>query len=231
LAVPSTGTVLLFRELQVSPSHEEDVVKDAQGAAVRGKTRWRRFAVVAVPALAATGAIVVGMANGAIAASFSVSGSTFVVTADHLHGDGFVQYGGQVAEKNGTVHPVAVSGIKSATLSNLCQSVKVPNTPLVLVIRAGQDANNPVRATDLMIDMTQLTGNATFHNIAIGQDASTLDLGPDNAVGAAGGFGQQASSVDIDNLRQVAWYTSAGTFTLNGLNLSINTNGKECPDA
>ena len=39
-----------------------------------------------VPALAAAGAIVVGMANGAIAASFAVSGSTFKVSADELNG-------------------------------------------------------------------------------------------------------------------------------------------------
>jgi hypothetical protein len=213
-----------------SPSREEDLVKDVQGNPVRGRTRWRRFAVVTVPALAAAGAIVFGMANGAIAASFSVSGSTFIVTADHLHGDGFVQYGGTVTQKSGAVHPVAVSGIKNATLTNLCQSVQVPNTPIVLVIRAGQDKDHPVTATDLMIDMSQLQGDATFTNISIGQDASTLDKGPNGAQGATGGFGQQADQVDIDNLKQVAWSTSAGTFVLNGLNLSISTSGKSCPN-
>ncbi len=201
-------------------------MKHAQSAPVRGRTRWRRFAVVMVPALAAAGAIVVGMANGAIAASFAVSGSTFKVSADTLDGTGFVQYGGVAVEKNGTRHPVAVSGIKNASLSNLCQSVVVPGTPISLVIRAGQ--NTPATASDLLIDMTQLSGDATFTNISIGQDASTLSKGPANAVGVEGGFGQQADRVVINHLRQVAWSTSAGTFALNGLDLHVSLTKEEC---
>ena len=201
-------------------------MNDAQGSPVRGGTRWRRFAIALVPAVAIVGAIVVGMSNGAIAASFAVSGSTFKVSADKLVGNGFVQYGGLAVDKAGNAHPVAVSGIKSASLTNLCQSVVVPGTSISLVIRAGKTKD--VTATDLMIDMQQLSGDATFQNISIGQDASTLDKGPSTAVGQAGGFGQQADSVVITGLRQVAWSTSAGTFTLNGLDLSDSASGEQC---
>ena len=203
-------------------------MNDAQGSPGPGRTRWRRFAVALVPAVALAGAIVFGMANGAIAASFSVSGSTFKVSADKLEGDGFVQYGGIVTDKAGNVHPVAVSGIKSASLTNLCQSVVVPGTPISLVIRAGRDPLHPATATGLLIDMTQLSGDATFENISIGQDASTLNKGPGTAVGQAGGFGQQADKVTILGLHQVAWSTSAGTFTLNGLDLHVSLSKEEC---
>ena len=199
----------------------------AQSSVVRGRTRWRRFAVVTVPAVAIVGAIVIGMANGAIAASFAVSGSTFKVSADVLDGTGFVQYGGLVKDKAGNLHPVAVSGIKSAKLTNLCQSVVAPGG-ISLVIRAGTDPNNPATATDLLIDMQQLSGDAEFTNISIGQDASTLDKGPANAVGQAGGFGQQADHVKITGLRQVAWSTSAGTFLLKGLDLHVSLTGEQC---
>jgi hypothetical protein len=194
---------------------------------VRGRTRWRRFAVVTVPAVVAAGAIVVGMANGAIAASFAVSGSTFKVSADLLDGTGFVQYGGLAVDKAGNKHPIAVSGIKSAKLTNLCQSVVAPGG-ISLVIRAGTEKDTPATATDLLIDMTQLSGDAEFTNINIGQDASTLDKGPANAAGQAGGFGQQADTVKIKGLRQVAWSTSAGNFTLNGLDLHISLTGEQC---
>jgi uncharacterized protein DUF6230 len=209
-------------------------VKDAQGNLVQGRTRWRRFAAVAVPAVAVAGAIVVGMANGAIAASFAVSGSTFKVSADALDGTGFVQYGGVAVEKGGTgvpgdpkTHLVAVSGIKDATLTNLCQSVVPPGLPISMVIRAG-GGGNPAHATDLLIDMEQLSGDATFTNIHIGQDASTLTAAGPNAHGLAGQFGQQADAVHIDNLKQVAWSTSAGTFTLNGLSLKVSLTKEEC---
>jgi hypothetical protein len=172
------------------------------------------------------GAIGFGIANGAIPTNFAVSGSTFKVSADQLVGNGFVQYGDHVQDKAGHPHPVAVSGIKSAELTNLCQSVVVPGTSISLVIRAGKD--KPATATDLLIDMTQLSGDATFDNISIGQDASTLTKGPAIAVGEPGGFGQQADKVTINGLRQVAWSTSAGTFTLNGLDLHVSLAGEQC---
>jgi hypothetical protein len=203
-------------------------VKDAQGNPVLGRTRWRRFAAVMVPSAVAAGAIVVGMANGAIAASFAVSGQTFKVSASKLEGTGFVQYGGFAVAKGGTgqpgdpkTHPVAVSGIKDAKLYDLCQSVKVPNLPISMVIKAGGNGR-PAEATDLLIDMEQLSGDATFTRISIGQDASTLNKGPAGAAGAEGQFGQQADSVTIINLRQVARSTSAGVFKLNGLDLRVD---------
>ena len=200
-------------------------MNDAQQAPVRGRTRWRPFAIVLGAGIALSTAMVLGVANGAIAASFAVSGSTFKVSADKLDGTGFVQYGGVVQQKNGTQIPVAVSGIKSASLTNLCQSVTVPGG-ISLVIRAGK--TTPATATDLLIDMSQLSGDATFNNISIGQDASTLNKGPSGAAGVAGGFGQQADSVTITNLQQVAWSTSAGTFVLNGLDLHISLTGEQC---
>jgi hypothetical protein len=208
-------------------------VSVAQGSAVKGRTRWKRFATVVVPATFIAGAIVFGQATGAIAASFSVSGQQFKVSADKLEGTGFVQYGGLATEKGGNPanpadpknHFVAVSGIKQAKLYNLCQSVKVPGLPVSMVIHAGQAAGAPAEATDLLIDLTSLKGDATFENIQIGIDASDLTKGGANAKGLQGSFAQQADSVVITNLKQVAWSTTAGTFKLTGLDLSLSTGG------
>jgi hypothetical protein len=199
--------------------------QDPQGDPVHdappSRTNWRRFALAATIPTVVAGGLVLAMANGAIAASFAVSGQTFKISADRLDGTGFTQYGSMVAEKNGTPHPVAQSGIADAKLTNLCQSVKVPNLPISLVIRAG-GGGNPAHATDLLINMDELNGNATFTNINIGQDASTLNAAGPAAHGAAGAFGQQADKVVIDNLRQISWSTSAGSFALTGLNLKVD---------
>ncbi|HZR55004.1 MAG TPA: DUF6230 family protein [Streptosporangiaceae bacterium] len=186
-----------------------------------GKVRWRRFALLMIPAGAIT-AILVGLtATGSIAASISVSGTAFEVTATQLTGTGFEQYGGIVSQANGTQHPVAVSAIRNASLTDLCQAVKVG--PFTLVLRAGGGGTS-VSAANLVVDADQQSGNATFHNISIGQDASTLTEDPGNT-GAVGGFGEQADTITIDNLRQHTWLTTAGTFTLPGLSLSFNSNG------
>ena len=207
-------------------------MKDAQGDPAYGRTNWRRFAVAVAVPTAAAGALVFGMTSGAFGASFAVSGQAFKISADKLDGTGFSQYGGKetTASKDGGSGkdiPVAKSGIASAKLYNLCQSVRAPGSPISLTIRAGRDADRPAKATNLLIGMSELSGDAVFTDINIGADASTLGLGGPEAKGEFGAFGQEAKHVVIDDLKQTAVSTTAGTFTLTGLNLKINFPGKD----
>lgn len=209
-------------------------MKDAQGDPAYGRTNWRRFAVaVGVPAVVA-GGLVVALANGALAASFSVSGTQFKLSADKLVGEGFTQYSKQlptetVQSTTGQKYVVAaMSGIKTADIHKLCQSVAAG--PVVLRIEAGTDPNKPAEAEDLLIGMSELSGDATFGNIDIGQDASRLDADGGKEHGEIGGFGQQATSVTIVGLKQKAYMTSASTFKLTGMSLKIylGDSSKEC---
>ena len=182
-----------------------------------GHVRWRRLAIILGPAAALTAVLVGLTANGAIAASLSVSGQEFLVTSSQLTGQGFEQYGSTISGSSGT-QPVVVSAIHSATLSHLCQQVTVGGVSLTL--HAG-DGSTPVSASNLIVDASGQTGTqAVFHNITIGQDAGSLGEDP-GAEGQAGGFGQEAGSVTIDNLVQHTWLTTAGTFTLPGLTLGF----------
>lgn len=201
-------------------------------AGERGRVRWRRFALIFAPAVAAV-AILLGLtANGAIASSFSISGQQFQVSADSLAGTGFQQFG--TIDETAGKKPVAVaqSEIGSAQIKNLCQSV-VATFPLglgtyTLKITAGS-GSTPVHADSLIIDANQLsTASATFQNINIGQDASTLSDVPGVPDGMAGTFGQQATTITISQLRQVAYSTSAGTFTLPGFSLHLSAGDSSC---
>jgi len=193
------------------------VPADPAGPPARGRVRWRRFAILFIPAMAAAATMVVLTTEGVLAASISVSGSAFEVSANQLQGTGFEQFGGVVTDSKGNPHPVAISAIHHATLTNLCQSVSVGGVTLRITAGGG---SSPASADNLIVDADQLSGNATFGNITIGQDAGTLSADP-GVSGPSGGFGQQADSVTIDNLRQHTWLTTAGTFTLPGFNLSF----------
>ncbi|WP_329136742.1 DUF6230 family protein [Streptomyces sp. NBC_01476] len=193
---------------------------------VRGGTRWRRFAVVMVPSVAATAAIGVALAQGALAASFAVSGQQFKVTAKSLHGEGFEQYGAIDAPSGHGAVPVAVSAFTDATITGLCQSVVVP-TPIgdvTLVLTAG-NGSKKVEAHNLYIDLDQLDADATFNNINIGVAAGHSTKGPGvKSKDAADpeSFAQEADSADLTGVKQTAWATSAGTFKLAGLSLRIH---------
>jgi hypothetical protein len=62
----------------------------------------KRFAAMMGVSAVVAGGIVFGMANGAIAASFSVSGQQFKVSATKLEGKGFAQFGGFDTTATGT---------------------------------------------------------------------------------------------------------------------------------
>ncbi|MEV8069874.1 DUF6230 family protein [Streptomyces sp. NPDC085995] len=220
---------------------------------VRGGTRWKRFAVVMVPSVAATAAIGVALAQGALAASFSVSGQEFKVTADELNGTKFTQYGaldpGYTLSGEKTAHAVAVSSFDHATIKNLCQSVVTPKLPIVgtitLRLEAGKSdqESGQVSAGKLYMDVSDLntTGYAEFGNIDIGVaagDTGDAKLGG-KGIGMKGGneqaskygFAQQADTAKLVGVQSTAWATTAGTFTLPKLHLSLKSGsgkGIEC---
>ncbi|MCG7526081.1 DUF6230 family protein [Streptomyces sp. OfavH-34-F] len=189
-----------------------------------------------VPSVIATAAVGVGLAQGALAASFSVSGQEFKVTAGELEGYNFVQYGSVATEEgadpkvnNGKAHPVAVSGFSKAYITNMCQSVVTPNLPfglgnVTLRLEAGGKGHDRVYAKDLYLDVSELNGDAKFKNIDIGVRAGDLQ-NPGIQPGTQAnpnGFAQRAEKAVLTGVQQKAWATTAGTFNLSGLKLRLS---------
>ncbi|WP_282700384.1 DUF6230 family protein [Streptomyces sp. CC219B] len=193
-----------------------------------GRVRARRAAVMAVPAALAAAGLAVLTAEGALGVQFAISGMPFTVTATELRGTGFEQFGALDNMAPGSPNEgdtggqvlVVTSVIKNATLTKLCQSVDLGGTNLL--ITAGSGAQK-VTATDLTTDSTELSGDAAFDNIEIGNDASTLTKG--GVQGPKGVFSQQADTVHIANLRQTNYATTAGVFKLPGLKLRFSDSG------
>jgi len=191
-----------------------------------GGTRWRSFALVAVPGLAAA-AVLGGMTTqGLLAASFAVSGDSFKMSADQLVGHGFTQYGEAVTSVDGSSRPIGLSSVTTAELQNLCMSSlwDLPIGEATLVINAGE--GTPVEGTDLVIDIEQLRGDAEFGSIEIGRDASTLDKS--DRQGPAGGFGLQADTITVSEMEMTTWAVTSGSLRLSGLSLAVKPGAHEC---
>ncbi|MER7622209.1 DUF6230 family protein [Streptomyces sp. NPDC126503] len=201
----------------------------ADASARRGGVRFRRAALMGVPALTAAAALVVLTAQGALAAQFAISGMPFVVTADRLEGRGFGQFGAidnmpegspNAGDTGGQILTI-VTAIREAELTNLCQSVELGGT--FLHITAG-NKGTPVKASGLTTDSTEISGKvADFDNIEIGGDASTFEKPP--VKGPLGVFGQQADTVKLKDLRQKNYATTAVRFTLPDLHMRFSSKG------
>lgn len=206
-------------------------MRNPDGSLVLGRTRWRRFALAVVPAVAAVGVLMYGIATGALPAQFTVSGQEFKVSADLLEGTDFVQVPGWhttrdhplTPENEATTLAVARSVIGHAELTNLCQSVRMPPIvnllvpgDIVLRIEAG-GGSTPAEADNLVIGLTELSGNAEFTNIQIGNDAG--ELADDPLLNTLPG--QRADAIRVENLRQIGYSTQASSFTLSGLSLKV----------
>ncbi|MER7688096.1 DUF6230 family protein [Streptomyces sp. NPDC097610] len=202
--------------------------ENESGSGRRGRVRLRRAAVMAVPATAVAVGLMILTAQGALGVQFAISGMPFTVTATELNGTGFEQFGNLDNMADGSPNAgdtggqvlVITSAIKNATLTKLCQSVDLGGTNLVITAGGGTDK---VQATNLTTDSTELSGDAAFNNIEIGNDASTLDKA--GVQGNKGVFSQQADTVHIGNLRQTNYSTTAAVFKLPGLKLRFSDSG------
>jgi Family of unknown function (DUF6230) len=188
-----------------------------------GRVRWRRFVITLVPGLALAVMLILLSTQAVLAVSISISGAPFTVTAGMLKGYGFEQFPvvDHTAAKGSSGRPKRLllesTAIRRATISHLCESVRAGL--FSLVITAG-NGSTPVTATDLVVDANRFSGNVTFTHLTQGVAANALNRVP-GVTGSAGAFALQASKVTITNLRQHAYATTAGTFTLPGLSFHL----------
>jgi uncharacterized protein DUF6230 len=186
-----------------------------------GRVRWRRFAIILVPAIGLVVLLLVLTAQSVLAVSVSISGRPFTVTAKQLTGAGFEQFGvinhSVINDLPGHSNQIvlAATAIRSAKISHLCQAVNVLGVPMV--ITAG-DGSSPVLATNLVVFADRFSGNASFKHLTLGRDASTLKA-VGGVRGPSGGFSLAAKTVSISDLRQHAFATTAESFTLPGFRL------------
>ncbi len=192
---------------------------------VTGRTRWRVFSLVLGAGLLGTGLMFAGLQQGALAASFAVSGTSYKATADNLSAQGVVQYG-SVDQSANQAHPVLVNGFRKAKLDNFCQSILVPGIPVIGDLSIRINAPGGMAADNLVLGVQDVTGDLTLNNVEIGRDAGSFTKGPSQ--GPAGAFGIQADSMNLAHVKQTAWSTTASTLRLNQVHISATPGRNEC---
>ncbi|WP_064743725.1 DUF6230 family protein [Actinomadura rifamycini] len=188
----------------------------------------RRFLVLFVPAVGALAVLAFGMAQGALPASFAVSGRQMQVSADELSGQGFGLHPAVVRTADGADHPVMVLTMRSARVRGLCQSAHV-DTPLGrYTVRLG--ATDPARAsqiTGLSISATHVDADVDFTSLLLNRDAGGLGTGTP-ADGSPGDFGVGAGGFTVTDVKADAWMVAGGSFQVTGLDVSFGRDVPAC---
>ncbi|MFG2474151.1 DUF6230 family protein [Streptomyces fagopyri] len=201
-----------------------------------GRTSWKRFARVLVPSVLAAAALGIGMAQGALAASFLISGQKFQVALDTLEVRGLSIYSTVDVTRQGTLVPVAVTGARRAEISGLCQSLVVPIPVLgPYTLRVTGGGRRHIEARNLFLDATSLTsGQANFNDLEIGVAAGAVSKGPispgdrNSRFFDPNGFAQQADSALLRDVRFTTVAVSAATFNVPDLDLRVRQGRHEC---
>ncbi|MFE0510534.1 DUF6230 family protein [Streptomyces sp. NPDC058964] len=203
----------------------------------RGRTRWKRFALVMMPSTVAAAALAIGIAQGALAASFFISGDRFQIAADSLTARGLSIYGMVDVTREGRLVPVVVTGTRHATIRGLCQSVtvEVPVLGPYTLRLTGGDRGERAEARDLFVDATLLAATeASLKDLDIGVAAGSVTKGPidpgdrNSRLFDPNGIAQQAVSATLTDVRYTAVAASAATFNIPDLRLDLDQGRNDC---
>ncbi|UGY94478.1 DUF6230 family protein [Streptomyces gobiensis] len=204
--------------------------ESSRATAGTGRTHWKRSAVMFVPGVACVGAVVIAIAQGAMAASFAVSGKNFKVSADEITGEGISSFPAAVGKKDGKGgEAVLLAGIKSGTAKGVCLSMQ-QKLPLVgevsLLVKSGDQ--KPVKGENIVVNADALTSSGgRVTGVEAGRDAATLTKAP-GVTGPPGLFGVQADTAVARDVRSTAWATNGGSLTLSKVDIALHRDGTEC---
>lgn len=199
------------------------------GSADEGRTHWRRSALMFVPCTLAVGTLGIALAEGAIAASFAVSGTAFKVSASEVTAQGVSSFPSSIGDSADDAKPVLLAAVKDGTVSDVCVSLK-QKLPLVgeisMLVHSGAD--KPLAGTNLVVNADALTGGGgKVTGVEAGRDASTLTGAP-GVTGPKGVFAVQADTAVAHDLRSTAYSANGGTLTLEKLEIEFSRSGKQC---
>ncbi|MFI1166915.1 DUF6230 family protein [Streptomyces sp. NPDC020801] len=193
-----------------------------------GRTHWKRSAVLFVPCMLAVGSLGIALAQGALAASFAVSGAAFKVSAAEVTADGVSSFPASIGG-TGDAKPVLLTAVRNGTVSDVCVSLrqKLPVIgDITMLVRSGTD--KPLEGSNLVVNADALTGGGgKVTGVQAGRDASTLTGAP-GVTGPRGVFGVQAGTAVAHDVKSTAYSANGGTMTLEKLEIEFSRTGKQC---
>lgn len=177
-------------------------------------TNWARFGGVLAAASVMAFGLLSATAAGALPASIAVSGSLFKVSAEQVKQYGVSQHPGLSGQSDR--HEAIIATAERVSMTRMCQSMLVP-TPLGdVTMRVTAGRHRPVTATSMVVDAQQLSGDAKFTGLKVGDTSGGVTMR------------QTVQRLEMDRFRMTARTSSAGTFRMPGMKVSVEFGRHEC---
>lgn len=196
--------------------------------APEGRTRWRRCAVVLVPAVLVVFLLGAGVASGEVPVALAVEGQqTLKITAQQLHGEASGTFPSFVQDEDGSRRPIIVVGLKDLSLGGLCASTAVDSPVGRYVLRMTTEPDAPpVQAGSVQFGLESIDGLGAFgQEVNLNRDRTTSDGVPIDT--STGGVPVSVGGLGLDVSATARWATVNG-LELSQLGLKVGQDQKEC---
>ncbi|MEU8118344.1 DUF6230 family protein [Spirillospora sp. NPDC049024] len=201
----------------------------ARGA---GRTRWRRFAAIQVPALAVAAVMAVGMLTGALPVSAALRGKTDIkLSIARLSTNAGGSFPRFFQTRDGDRRTVVAVALRDTWGEGICASGKVSSPLGPRTMRITTEPGQRLRLSELQlalesIDDVEVAGGT----IALGRGGTTKVRGLGDIpvqTGPPGTLPITATDLRLRIHGQVRWVTASG-LQLAGITMTMGREVKEC---
>lgn len=203
--------------------------RDAGSGAVVGRTRWRRFVGLLLPALTVLTVMVLGVLHGVLPVSAAVQGQQRIkITATQASALGSGSFPQFFQTQDGQNHTVVVLGLDQLRVQGLCASGRV-DTPLgAYVVRiTTAPGGPPLQVGNLQAAIEGIDGlNIGGQTVSLNRVVTAPNGVPVDS-GAPGTLPINVTGLVMDLHANVRWVT-VSSLKLSGVGLSAGLNVPEC---
>ncbi|MFF7476728.1 DUF6230 family protein [Streptomyces sp. NPDC008092] len=195
------------------------------------RIRWGIFAGVMVASFAASAGLFIAVAQGVLAASFTISNQEMKIFTERAEGAGLIQYTATDRRYDGKRIPVLVSGLRFSKSKGICQSTVFRDIPLIgtYTVRVTTEEST---AHDSYSDVIRTVAGATTvrgerSGVAAGADTEGPGIKAGDKVDPAGAA-RDSDSIVVTDSKQIVLATTTGSSESSGVSVRIHRGLDEC---
>ncbi|GGN20168.1 cholesterol esterase [Streptomyces fuscichromogenes] len=184
-----------------------------------------------IASFAASTGLFIAVAQGALAASFTISNQEMKISTERAEGAGLIEYTATDRRYDGKRIPVLVSGLRFSKSKGICQSTVFRNIPLLGTYTVKVTTKEST-ARDSYSDVIRTVAGATTatghrSGVATGADTKGPGIKAGDKVDPASAA-RDSDSIVVTDSKQIVLATTTGSSESSGVSVRIHKGLNEC---